>query len=131
LKEKEVLLKEVHHRVKNNLQIISSLLNLQSKYIKDNQALEMFKESRNRIRSMTLIHEKLYRSKDLANIDVAEYIQNLSSNLFRSYSAGRVRLRTHVDDILLGVDTAIPCGLIINELVSNSRSMPSRKTESW
>jgi PAS domain S-box-containing protein len=120
LKEKEVLLKEVHHRVKNNLQIISSLLNLQSKYIKDNQALEMFKESRNRIRSMTLIHEKLYRSKDLANIDVAEYIQNLSSNLFRSYSAGRVRLKTHVDDILLGVDTAIPCGLIINELVSNS-----------
>ncbi len=120
LKEKEVLLKEVHHRVKNNLQIISSLLNLQSKYIKDDQALEMFKESRNRIRSMTLIHEKLYRSKDLANIDVSEYIQNLSSNLFRSYSAGRVNLRTQVDDILLGIDTAIPCGLIINELVSNS-----------
>ena len=120
LKEKEVLLKEVHHRVKNNLQIISSLLNLQSKYIKDDQALEMFKESRNRIRSMTLIHEKLYRSKDLANIDVAEYIQNLSSNLFRSYNSGRVSLKTHVDDILLGIDTAIPCGLIINELVSNS-----------
>jgi PAS domain S-box-containing protein len=120
LKEKEVLLKEVHHRVKNNLQIISSLLNLQSKYIKDDQALEMFKESRNRIRSMTLIHEKLYRSKDLANIDVAEYIQNLSSNLFRSYSAGRIALKTQVDDMLLGIDTAIPCGLIINELVSNS-----------
>jgi PAS domain S-box-containing protein len=131
LKEKEVLLKEVHHRVKNNLQIISSLLNLQSKYIKDDQALEMFKESRNRIRSMTLIHEKLYRSKDLANIDVAEYIQNLSSNLFRSYSAGRVNLRTQVDDILLGVDTAIPCGLIINELVSNSlkHAFPEKQGE--
>jgi len=131
LKEKEVLLKEVHHRVKNNLQIISSLLNLQSKYIKDDQALEMFKESRNRIRSMTLIHEKLYRSKDLANIDVAEYIQNLSSNLFRSYSAGRISLRTQVDDILLGVDTAIPCGLIINELVSNSlkHAFPDKQGE--
>ncbi len=131
LKEKEVLLKEVHHRVKNNLQIISSLLNLQSKYIKDDQALEMFKESRNRIRSMTLIHEKLYRSRDLANIDVADYIQNLSSNLFRSYSAGRVNLRTQVDDILLGVDTAIPCGLIINELVSNSlkHAFPNKQGE--
>jgi PAS domain S-box-containing protein len=131
LREKEVLLKEVHHRVKNNLQIISSLLNLQSKYIKDDQALEMFKESRNRIRSMTLIHEKLYRSKDLANIDVAEYIQNLSSNLFRSYSAGRISLKTQVDDILLGVDTAIPCGLIINELVSNSlkHAFPDKQGE--
>jgi len=131
LKEKEVLLKEVHHRVKNNLQIISSLLNLQSKYIKDDQALEMFKESRNRIRSMTLIHEKLYRSKDLANLDVAEYIQNLSSNLFRSYSAGRVNLKTQVDDILLGIDTAIPCGLIINELVSNSlkHAFPDKQGE--
>jgi PAS domain S-box-containing protein len=131
LKEKEVLLKEVHHRVKNNLQIISSLLNLQSKYIKDDQALEMFKESRNRIRSMTLIHEKLYRSKDLANIDVAEYIQNLSSNLFRSYSAGRISLKTQVDDILLGIDTAIPCGLIINELVSNSlkHAFPDKQGE--
>ena len=131
LKEKEVLLKEVHHRVKNNLQIISSLLNLQSKYIKDNEALEMFKESRNRIRSMTLIHEKLYRSKDLANIDVAEYIQNLSSNLFRSYSAGRVSLKTQVDDILLGIDTVIPCGLIINELVSNSlkHAFPEKQGE--
>ena len=129
LKEKEVLLKEVHHRVKNNLQIISSLLNLQSKYIKDDQALEMFKESRNRIRSMTLIHEKLYRSKDLANIDVAEYIQNLSSNLFRSYSAGRISLKTQVDDMLLS--TAIPCGLIINELVSNSlkHAFPEKQGE--
>jgi PAS domain S-box-containing protein len=131
LKEKEVLLKEVHHRVKNNLQIISSLLNLQSKYVKDNQALEMFKESRNRIRSMTLIHEKLYRSKDLANLDVAEYIQNLSSNLFRSYNSGRVSLKTEVEDILLGIDTAIPCGLIINELISNSLkyAFPERQGE--
>jgi two-component sensor histidine kinase len=120
LREKEVLLKEIHHRVKNNLQIISSLLNLQSKYIKDVSAIEMFKESRNRIRSMTLIHEKLYRSKDLAHIDLPEYIQNLSSNLFRSYNSGSVTLKTQIDDILLGIDTAIPCGLIINELVSNS-----------
>jgi PAS domain S-box-containing protein len=122
LKEKEVLLKEIHHRVKNNLQIISSLLNLQSTYIRDQQALGMFKESQNRVRSMALIHEKLYQSKDIARIDFAEYIRNLAGNLIRSYgsSPAMVKLVIDADHISLGVDTAIPCGLIINELVTNS-----------
>ncbi|MCI0695685.1 PAS domain S-box protein [candidate division KSB1 bacterium] len=122
LKEKEVLLKEIHHRVKNNLQIISSLLNLQSGYIHDEQAGEMFKESRNRVKSMALIHEKLYQSKDLARIDFADYIRHLTAYLLRSYSVHShgVNLKVDVDKILLDIDTAIPCGLIINELVSNS-----------
>jgi PAS domain S-box-containing protein len=122
LKEKEVLLKEIHHRVKNNLQIISSLLNLQSTYIKDPQALGMFKESQNRVRSMALIHEKLYQSKDISRIDFTEYIRNLAGNLIRSYGASpaKVKLVIDADQISLGVDTAIPCGLIINELVTNS-----------
>ena len=122
LREKEILLKEIHHRVKNNLQIISSLLKLQSGYIKDEQALAMFKDSQNRIRSMALIHEKLYQSKDLSRIDFAEYIYDLTNNLLRSYTASShtIKLTTSADDVWLDIDTAIPCGLIINELVSNS-----------
>jgi PAS domain S-box-containing protein len=122
LKEKEVLLKEIHHRVKNNLQVVSSLLSLQSGYVKDRQALEMFKESQNRVRSMALIHEKLYESKDLARIDIAGYIQDLTTSLFRSYgtSAAAIKLNIDVKDIFLNITTSIPCGLIINELVSNS-----------
>ncbi|MFE1746850.1 CBS domain-containing protein [Coleofasciculus sp. H7-2] len=122
LKEKEVLLKEIHHRVKNNLQIISSLLKLQSAYTKDDQVLGMFKDSQNRIRSMALIHEKLYQSKDLSRIDFAEYIRDLTGNLLRSYKASSqaITLKTTVNDITLNIDTAIPCGLIINELMSNS-----------
>jgi PAS domain S-box-containing protein len=122
LREKEILLKEIHHRVKNNLQIISSLLNLQSAHIRDPHALEVFKEGQGRVRSMALIHEKLYQSEDLARVDFSEYIRNLAAYLFRSYEvhAGAVRLGVEAEDVLLGVDTAIPCGLIINELVSNS-----------
>ncbi|MBD1936981.1 PAS domain S-box protein [Microcoleus sp. FACHB-68] len=122
LKEKEVLLKEIHHRVKNNLQIISSLLKLQSSYLKDPEAQALFKDSYNRVRSMALIHEKLYRSSDLAKIDLADYIRNLLGNLFSSYgiSSQAIELKLKVDNISLDVDTAIPCGLIINELVSNS-----------
>jgi PAS domain S-box-containing protein len=122
LKEKEVLLKEIHHRVKNNLQIISSLLNLQSGYIQDKQAGEMFKESRNRVKSMALVHEKLYQSKDLARIDFAEYVRHLTAHLLRSYGVNShaIALKVNAEKVLLDIDTAIPCGLIINELVSNA-----------
>ena len=122
LKEKEVLLKEIHHRVKNNLQVICSLLYLQSTKVGDKRALEMFTESQNRVRSMALIHEKLYQSKDMANIDFSEYVQSLTTYLFHSYGvkAGTISMNLSIDNVLLGVDKAIPCGLIINELVSNS-----------
>lgn len=121
LKEKEVLLKEIHHRVKNNLQVISSLLKLQSGYIQDKQVLESFKESQSRIKSIALIHENLYQSKNLSQINFAEYVQQLVVNLFRAYgvNSSAISLKVQVEDVLLGVDTAITCGLIINELVSN------------
>jgi PAS domain S-box-containing protein len=122
LREKEILLREIHHRVKNNLQIISALLNLQSKHAKDKETLEIFRESQNRIKSMALIHDQLYQFKDLAKINMAEYIQKLTTDLFYSYGVGRdrIELKLNAHDVLLGVNTAIPCGLIINELVSNS-----------
>jgi two-component sensor histidine kinase len=122
LQEKEVLLKEIHHRVKNNLQVISSLLDLQANHIHDERTIEMFRDSQNRVSSMGLIHERLYQAEDLARIDFADYIRDLANNLFYSYSvdAAYVTLATHVDDVVLDVDRGIPCGLIINELVSNS-----------
>jgi two-component sensor histidine kinase len=122
LQEKEVLLKEIHHRVKNNLQVISSLLYLQSKNTEDPKTIEMFQESQDRIRSMALIHDRLYRSQDLNKIDLAEYIHDLATHLVHSYGAnsGTVALSVSVDDVFVGVDAAIPCGLIVNELISNS-----------
>ncbi|HOU14281.1 MAG TPA: histidine kinase dimerization/phosphoacceptor domain -containing protein [Anaerolineae bacterium] len=120
LKEKEILLQEIHHRVKNNLQVISSLLNLQSQGIQDKKTLEVFQESQNRIRSMALIHERLYRSSDLARVDFAEYIRNLASFLIRSYRSRTVQLDLRASDIYLSIDNAVPCGLIINELISNA-----------
>ena len=120
LKEKEVLLKEIHHRVKNNLQIISSLLRLQSGYIKDKQALEVFQDSQNRVRAMALIHENLYQTNDLAKIDFSEYIRKLTNNLVYCYQVNNININTKIEKILLNIDTAIPCGLIINELISNS-----------
>ncbi|HEX3034463.1 MAG TPA: histidine kinase dimerization/phosphoacceptor domain -containing protein [Thermodesulfobacteriota bacterium] len=121
LGEKEVLLKEIHHRVKNNLQIISSLLNLQSRYITDQQSREKFKESQNRIKSMALVHEKLYQSENFVGINFREYIRSLASHLIRSYATGsNIKLNVDVDNVSLNIDKAIPCGLIVNELVSNS-----------
>jgi len=122
LQEKEVLLKEINHRVKNNLQIISSLLNLQSRDIQDEQALRAFQVSQDRIRAMALVHEKLYQSEDLARIDFGEYIKSLATDLGSSYGLGlrNIELKIDVENILLGVDTAIPCGVIVNELVANS-----------
>ncbi|MDO9043895.1 MAG: PAS domain S-box protein [Methanobacteriaceae archaeon] len=122
LEEKDVLLKEIHHRVKNNLQIISSLLNLQAYHIKDPADLEIFKESQIRVKSMALIHEQLYQSENLASINFAEYIKNITSQLFNSYSSPTTTITLNLDlqDVNLEIETAIPCGLIINELVSNS-----------
>ena len=122
LREKEVLLREVYHRVKNNMQIITSLLRLQSRYIKEEEYREMFKESQSRIKSMSLVHEKLYQSKNLARIDFKEYVGDMVKDLFQSYGAnkGNIALNIDVKKTSLGIDSAIPCGLIINELVTNS-----------
>ena len=122
LNEKEILLKEIHHRVKNNLTVISSLLNLQSHYIKDKDDLIMFKESQSRAKSMALIHQKIYSSTDLKRINFGEYITTLSKDIFHSYSHGSntVKLNLDVEDIMLDTDLAIPLGLILNELLTNS-----------
>jgi two-component sensor histidine kinase len=122
LREKVVLLQEIHHRVKNNLQIISALLSLQSEHVKDAEALQMFEESRNRVRSMALVHEKLYESKDLSRIDFGQYIQNLTHHLLHSYAVDPsiIKLRLEAEEVFLGIDTAVPAGLIVNELFSNS-----------
>jgi two-component sensor histidine kinase len=122
LDEKEVLLREIHHRVKNNMQIISSLLKLQSRSTDDERLIEVFRESGNRIRAMSLIHEKLYQSENLAAIDMGDYIRNLIKSLFAAYSvdAGRISLRMELAAVTLEVDSAIPCGLVINEIITNS-----------
>lgn len=122
LAEKEALLQEVHHRVKNNLQVVSSLLALQASHLEDEQAAAILKDSQSRIRSMALIHEQLYQSQDLARIDFYEYLGSLASALLASYSdkAASVSLRMRVDRVFLGVGTALTCGLIVNELVSNA-----------
>ena len=122
LHEKEILLKEIYHRVKNNLQMVSTLLYLQSEAISDENVCQILKESQNRINSMMMIHEQMYRSKDLARIDIHQYIHDLVVELFRSHDLDPsiIELIVDVNNILIGIDTAIPCGLIINELISNS-----------
>jgi PAS domain S-box-containing protein len=122
LKEKEALLKEVHHRVKNNLQIVTSLLNLQSSGIEDAKYISMIRDSQNRIKSMALVHEHLYKSSDLSNIDISEYLKSLVCNLSRSYChpSGSVKFRTDLENIKMDIDKAVPIGIIVTELVSNS-----------
>jgi PAS domain S-box-containing protein len=122
LKEKEVMLREIHHRVKNNMQIISSLLRLQSGYIKEKKYKDMYMESQNRITTMSLIHEKLYQSRDLAKIEVCGYIKKLVNGLFISYdiNQGKITAKIDVENVPMGINASIPCGLIINELISNS-----------
>ncbi|UTB32456.1 MAG: ATP-binding protein [Methanobacterium sp. ERen5] len=122
LKEKEMLLKEIHHRVKNNLMIISSLLSLQTDYIKDKASKNIFIESQNRARSMALIHEKLYQSTDLKRINFGAYIKNLTTELFYTYRVGNAGVDIHynIEDLKLDINTAIPLGLIANELITNS-----------
>jgi PAS domain S-box-containing protein len=122
IREKEILLREIHHRVKNNMQIISSLLNLQKEYVDDEEAVNVLKESQNRVKSMAIIHENLYQSKDLTNINFVNYIQSLVSNLFYSYNIDQSQIRSvlKIEDISLNIETAVPCGLILSELISNS-----------
>jgi PAS domain S-box-containing protein len=122
LKEKEVLLQEIHHRVKNNLQVISSLLSLQAEYVADPEAREAFLESRGRVRTMAVLHESLYRSGDLGRIDLGRQVRGLCAELFRSYGVepNRIELRTDLAEAPLDLDRAIPCGLLLNELVSNA-----------
>lgn len=122
LEEKEMLLKEIHHRVKNNLMVISSLLDLQSQYIKDKADLEIFRESQARAKSMALIHERLYRSTDLKKIDFGDYIHTLGTDLFHTYIADSslVKLYMNVESIMVDINTTVPLGLIVNELITNS-----------
>lgn len=122
LAEKDVLLREVHHRVKNNMQIISSILSMQSRNLDDPRLKEILQESQNRIHSMALIHENLYNHKSLANIMFSTYIKSLTGNIARTYSnqQANIHFDYQIDDAYLPMDIAIPCGLIINELISNS-----------
>lgn len=122
LAEKEVLLREIHHRVKNNMQVISSLLNLQAKSIEDARLSKVFRESQSRVRAMALIHEILYQSGNLGRIDLGEYVSKLATSLVRMYGTepDRINLNIGAQDVTLGIDDTVPCGLVINELLSNS-----------
>jgi PAS domain S-box-containing protein len=121
LDEKVVLLREIHHRVKNNLQVISSLLNLQSSQLSDELSIEIFRESKNRVRSMALIHEKLYQTKDLNSVKFDEYVKILAEELLSSYNIdpSKVKINVQIDPIIMGIDCTVLCGLILNELISN------------
>lgn len=131
LREKEVMLREIHHRVKNNMQIILSLLRIQSRSVKQRGTREIFKQSENRIRSMALIHEALYKSGDLAKIDFADYITRMTTHLLSVYreDLGEIAIEQEAEGIFLDINRAIPCGLVISELVSNSlkHAFPDKK----
>ena len=122
LKEKDTLLREIHHRVKNNLQFVSSLLNLQSRHIEDSKALTALREGQNRVKSMALIHQNLYQEDNLTGIEVKEYFEKLTSSLFTSYNIApeKIKLEMQIENVNLDVDSVIPIGLIVNELISNS-----------
>ena len=120
LREKEVLLKEIHHRVKNNLQVISSLLSLQADTSGDQHLRTLLGESRNRVRSMALVHERLYHSDDLGRVEFQEYVSTLAAELVRSFGHPGVTCTVQADPISLGIDTAVPCGLILNEMLTNA-----------
>lgn len=122
LREKEVLLREIHHRVKNNLQVICSLLNLQAGLLSDQQLLDMLKDSQNRVRSMALVHEQLHRSKDLSKILLGDYVRNLVASLVSAYGVPSRKIAVSIDaeELFVGIDTATHLGLIVHELVSNS-----------
>ena len=122
LEEKQILLKEIHHRVKNNMQIISSLLNLQADKVRNESTYIAFKESINRVRSIALVHENLYKSKSFVRIDLKDYVNNLISDLYNSYcvDSNRIKMRINTEDASISMELGIPLGLIINELVSNA-----------
>ncbi len=121
LKEKEVMLKEIHHRVKNNLQIVSAILELQSGFTSNKAILEMFEESQARVKSMALIHERLYKSGDFSGVNFGEYIRQLAEDLYRTYKVtdDEIEFQLEVNIAPLPIDIAIPCGLLLNELISN------------
>jgi len=119
LKEKNVMLKEIHHRVKNNMQIISSLLSLQAQHIKDEESLQIFNDSQDRIRSMALVHEKLYQSSDFSSIDFSEYVHDLVSSIHQP-KLTNIETDIDVENIVIDINKAVPCGLIINELITNA-----------
>ena len=120
LREKDVLLKEVHHRVKNNLQVINSLLSLQAQEFPDPVLREALTESQNRIRSMAMVHEQLYSAGDLAGIDFGEYISRLAAQLMRLTNRPGITYHVDTDHVSISIDVAVPCGLIVNELISNA-----------
>lgn len=126
-KQEKIRIKEIHHRIKNNLQVISSLLDLQAEKFSDykicntSKVIEAFKDSQNRIISMALIHEELYESKDMVTLDFASYLQKLATDILNSYTTkDQINLKLNLKQIYLGMDTAIPLGIVVNELISNS-----------
>ena len=122
LEEKTVLIKELHHRVKNNMQVISSLISLQALRIDDEKYRGIFQESSNRIQAMAMVHEKMYHSGDMAQIDFSQYVREIAERLLFSFSLdqGQVALEVNANNMFLGIDEAIPCGIIINELITNA-----------
>jgi two-component sensor histidine kinase len=122
LKDKDILMKEIHHRVKNNLMIMASLLNMQSRYIEDEVARDIFKDSQSRARTMALIHEKLYQSKELKKLDVQDYMESLARDIYHAYikDPEKIQLNLEIEQLMLDINTVIPLGLILNEILTNT-----------